>query len=464
MSRYWFAYGHTSKHFLQLGSTGDFMSLSFMNRHSLRTALMTALVITAGACSDQPITSSVKPVTPPVPAANQTGMLRGTVREDGSVILESLDPTITTDSNVSGAIYGNANVTARISTYGFHVDSNGTTKTWTFKLAVHNLLTFPIGAIDGAASPADTIGMYVFFPGTPTVISPTNCGCSVTVKNPSGFANFTAINQSYYWYHDRLATSGSAGDSTTTSPTWTFTAPLTGGVKSFRFFVILSSPWPRGLQSQDTSWTVQYNPASDSLPDTNAKPRWKRIGVQLGGTESIVSSALNMRVTRTSGNNYDDMYFFRSDNLARTEKAYEEARVSLPDGNGNPQVILALLDSVKFVAMGIGKDRVGFVTFNQFTSQWQWNAATRSANGTSGSHRYRVAKYGADSAMIYVDDVAKLGAQNSVLPANFLVSQGPFLGSQAAKMSSFFGVTAQDNATTAIVSSVTYAFHVKPNP
>lgn len=441
------------------------MSLSSMNRHSLRTALMTALVITAGACSEQPITSSVKPVTPPpVPTPNQTGMLRGTIRADGSVLLESLDPTITTDSNVSGAIYGNQNVTAKVTTFGFHVDSTAATKTWTFKLSVHNLLNFPIGAIDGAASPADTIGMYVFFPGAPTVVSPTNCGCSVTLANSSGFASFTGVNQNYYWYHDRLAQKGSAGDSTTTSPTWTFTAPRSGKVNSFRFFVILSSPWPRGLQSQDTSWTVQYNPPSDSLPDLNAKPPWKRIGVQFGGTESIVSSALNMKVTRSTGNNYDDMYFFRADNLARTEKAYEEARVSLPDGSGNPQVILALLDSVKLVAMGIGRDRVGFANFNQFTSQWQWNSVTIAANGTSGSHRYRVAKYGADSAMIYVDDVAKLAAQNSVLPANFLPSQGPFIGAQAAKMSSFFGVSAQDNATTAIVSSVTYAFHVKPNP
>ena len=89
------------------------MSLSTFNRHSLRTAMMTALVIGAGACSDQSITSSVKPVAPPTPTANNTaGMLRGTVREDGTVVLESLDPSIQVGDGASGAIYGNQNVTA----------------------------------------------------------------------------------------------------------------------------------------------------------------------------------------------------------------------------------------------------------------------------------------------------------------------------------------------------------------
>src|SRR5437660_937138 len=96
------------------------MSHSFLNRLTLRSALMVALVITVGACSDQSTTSSVTPPVPPPVNANQAGMLRGTVREDGTVVLESLDPSIQVgDSNMSGAIYGNQNVTAKVTTSGF---------------------------------------------------------------------------------------------------------------------------------------------------------------------------------------------------------------------------------------------------------------------------------------------------------------------------------------------------------
>ena len=94
---------------------------------------------------------------------------------------------------------------------------------------------------------------------------------TVNVLNTQGTASFSGINQKYYWYHDRLAAKGQAGDSTKNNPTWTFTAPST--VNSFRFTVLLSAPWPRGMQAQDTSWAVAYNPAADSLPDVNASPR-----------------------------------------------------------------------------------------------------------------------------------------------------------------------------------------------
>ena len=118
------------------------MSLSFLNRPTLRTAMLMGLVIAPGACSDQSITSSVTPApAPPGVNANQAGMLRGTVREDGTVVLESLDPSIQVgDSNTSGAIYGNQNVTAKVTISQFALNDAKGTKTWTFKLAVHNLL------------------------------------------------------------------------------------------------------------------------------------------------------------------------------------------------------------------------------------------------------------------------------------------------------------------------------------
>ncbi len=441
------------------------MSLSSSNRLSLRTAFVTALVMVAGACSDQQITSSAAPVAPVTPVVNNTaGMLRGTVREDGTIVLESLDPSIQVgDSNTSGAIYGNQNVTAKVTSSNFLLTNVNGTKTWTFKLAVHNLLNFPVGAIDGATStPADTVGVYVFFPTAPSVVSPANSGATVNVLNTQGTASFSGINQKYYWYRDRLSAKGLAGDSTKNNPTWTFTAPST--VNSFRFTVLLSAPWPRGMQSQDTSWAVAYNPTYDSLPDVGASPRWKRIGVTYGGADTARSSGLTMAVTNNSRRSDDDMFFYRSDNLNRSENAYIESRLQLTAGGSNPVMILALIDSIKFVGLGIGNGKIGMATFNFNSLKWEWAAGGTVSVTTSQFHTYRVGKFGATSSTVYVDGVQAFTTANNLLPDNFLPQYAQYVGGQAAHLSTFFGPTAQDASASAVVSYVNYAFHATPKP
>jgi hypothetical protein len=425
--------------------------------------LMAALVIASAACSDQSITSSVKPApAPPAVNANQTGMLRGTVREDGTVVLESLDPSIRVgDSNTSGAIYGNQNVTAKVTISAFKLNDVAGTKTWTFKLAVHNLLPYAVGAVDTAAAPFDTVGMFVFFPSAPTVVSPVPCsGCTVSIFNTQGTGSFTAPNQLYYWYHDLLAAKGAAGDSTTNNPTWTFKAP--SAVNSFRFFVILSSPWPRGLQTQDTTWSVSYNPASDSLPDVNASPRWKTIGVNENGTYSSGSTGLTINASHKHD---DDQFFYRSDNLDRSENAYIESRLTLTkSGGSNPVAILALADSVKFVALGIGNGRIGFATFNPLTLAWQWSAGGTLPMTTSVAHTYRIGKFGASVATVYVDGGELFTANNALLPNNFMPGYSGTVTTQATHLSSFFGLTAQDADASVLVSYVNYAIHATPKP
>jgi hypothetical protein len=443
------------------------MSLSSLNRRSLRTALMMTLVITAAACSDQSITSSatpVMPVVPPAPQANTAGMLRGTVREDGTVILESLDPSIQVgDSNTSGAIYGNQNVTAKVTASNFTLTNAGGTKTWKFTIAVHNLLNYPVGSVDGSAVPYDTVGVYVFFPTAPSVVSPAGSGATVNVLNTQGMASFSGINQKYYWYHDRLAAKGLAGDSTKNNPTWTFTAP--SSVNSFRFTVLLSAPWPRGLQTQDTSWAVAYSPIADSLPDVNASPRWKRIGVGYGGSYGTSSQGLSMSVNNSSHGTDDDIFFFRSDNLNRTENAYVQANIKLSNAGGsNPVFILALADSIKFVGLGIGNGKIGMATFNQNNLHWEWLAGGTITQNTTSAHTYRVGKFGANNSTVYVDGVEKFSTANTLLPNNFMPTYSTVVGAQAARLSVFFGPTAQDADADAVVTAVNYAFHATPKP
>ncbi|MEO6208519.1 MAG: hypothetical protein ABIQ10_00205, partial [Gemmatimonadaceae bacterium] len=147
----------------------------------------------------------------------------------------------------------------------------------------------------------------------------------------------------------------------------TFTAP--SRVTSFRFSILLSTPWPRGMQTQDTTWSVFYNPVSDSFPHVNAKPRWKQVGVNYDGTYSLQSGLLLMDVNHSAVvfffNTSKHMFFYRSDNLSRSENASAEARLALPTAAGPDAVaILGLADSVKFVGLGIGSGKIGFATFN----------------------------------------------------------------------------------------------------
>ena len=448
------------------------MSASSMNRHMFRTAALAALVLAAAACSEQQITGNEAPPAPVTANPSTVGMLRGTVREDGTVLLESLDPSIQVGDDASGAIYGNQNVTAKVTTSQFSVSNTANnTKTWTFKLAVHNLLNYPVGAIDGGSlTPQDTIGMYIFFPNQPTVVSPSNCNCNVTIQHASGTANFTAPNQTYYWYHDLLAAKGQTGDSTKSNPTWTFTAPR--AVTSFRFFVVLSSPWPRGMQTQDTSWSVFYNPAVDSVPDVNGKPRWKTVGVSNDASVTLPSGALKMSVTHSAGGGLfcvffgscsDDRNYYRSDNLDRNEKAYAETRVTLTSNSQNPVVILGLADSVKFVGLGVGSGRVGFVTFNTNSLQWEFIGGVFSVS-TSSAHTYRIGKFGTTNATIYVDGVERLSVDNATLPNNFMPSFSGTVGTQASHLSVLFGITAQDATSSATFNYATYAFHATPKP
>jgi hypothetical protein len=426
------------------------------------------IVIALGACSDQPLSTNVTPEAPPE-STSQYGMVRGTVREDGTLVLESLDPSIQAgDDNASAAIYGNQNVTAKVTSSAFSVVDNGTTKTWRFKLAIHNLLNYPIGSIDGAAVPWDTTGVYAFFSTAPSVVSPSGCGCAVTVLGTQGQASFTSPNQSYYWYQNRLAAKGHPGDSTTNNPVWTFSAP--SRVTSFRFALLLSTPWPRGMQTQDTSWSILYNPASDSLPDTQAKPRWKTIGVNYGGTYGLSSDALpklqmdvNHRIVFFFFNFSDDQFFYRSDNLNRNENAYAEAKLALTSSGGSkPVAILALADSVKFVGLGIGNGKIGFATFDQSARTWEWAAGATFSMNTSGPHTYRIGKFGASSATVYVDGTEKFS--QTTLPNNFLPSLSSSIDPQSTHASVIFGITGWDANANATVDYVTYAFNAKPKP
>ena len=118
------------------------------------------------------------------------------------------------------------------------------------------------------------------------------------------------------------------------------------------------------------------------------------------------------------------MFFYRSDNLNRSENAYAEARLALTTSGGSkPVAILAFADSVKFVGLGIGNGKIGFATFDSNALTWEWAAGATLSMNTTGTHTYRVGKFGATSATVYVDGVEKFSQTASAeqFPAELLV-------------------------------------------
>ena len=161
----------------------------------------------------------------------------------------------------------------------------------------------------------------------------------------------------------------------------------------------------------------------------------------------------------------DDKFFFRSDNLNRSENAYIESRLTLSNSGGsNPVMILALADSIKFVGLGIGNGRIGFATFDFGSLNWVWSAGATLPMTTSVAHTYRVGKFGANSATVYVDGAEKFSVSNSLLPNNFIPLYSGAVGAQAAHLSSFFGLTAQNADAKVVVNYVNYAIHATPKP
>jgi hypothetical protein len=65
---------------------------------------------------------------------------------------------------------------------------------------------------------------------------------------------------------------------------------------------------------------------------------------------------------------------------------------------------------------------------------------------------------------VYVDGVEKFSTANTLLPNNFMPTFSALVGPQAARLSVFFGTTAQDADASATVTSVNYAFHATPHP
>jgi hypothetical protein len=286
--------------------------------------------------------------------------------------------------------------------------------TYTADVGVRNLMSYSIGDEQTGAAPADTMGVFVFFSSDPVVARPVPCaGCFARIRNYQGTGTFTAASQKYFYWPERLAAYGAAGDTTRSRRTWVFEA--SPGVQRFTFDVLVSAAWPAPYE---TRWKVQYN--GDSIPDTNEEPRWRR---QVVGTGTSAAQSATPGVLATSAPKATSIRFYRRDSIAAGGSAYVETLLNISTGKDVPAARLAIDDGAKFIALGMAQTSAWFVD-----SSGTFLAGTRySVNTTAGYHTYQLRKYGADSAVFYVDGVRGGALPRASFPATAYGGTAPLV-------------------------------------
>jgi hypothetical protein len=345
------------------------------------------------ACGEPP-TGVPAPVIP-VPSPPAVAALRGTVDLDrGTLEFSPVIPAAL--PGFAPAIYGDQNVNVRLYNSPVVVDSSTSTWRWTANVGVRNMRPHPIGD-EESSTPADTIGVFVFFVQEPVLTQPC-AGCFVRIANFQGTMSFDAPQRKYFHWPERLnEVSSPLGDTTRSRRTWTF--ETSAGARSFSFSVLVAAAWPAPYENR---WRVEYT--ADELPG-NSAPAWKFDGT--GGNVSASGGALLLR-RRFSG------LFYRRDPIAPAQNAYVHAVMRFSGGGSAPEVGLLLSDRVKLMGLGVANGFVGLMS----------NAGTfltgTTASLGNGTHELQLRKYAADSVVYFVDGVRRGAASYASLPADAL--------------------------------------------
>ncbi|HEX8903549.1 MAG TPA: Ig-like domain-containing protein, partial [Longimicrobiaceae bacterium] len=232
---------------------------------------MAAAVIFA-ACtdgSDNPAGPGTPPVVQPPHTPNDAIQIecKGDIRQltvtCGAPGGSSKDATLP-----NGVYLGNQGVTVKLVTDNRHLIASDT---FAFDVRIVNLLPQAIGTTDGTT--ADAAGSQIFFAGSPP-ISMTGGTGQVQVANPEAMGLFTAANQPYYRYVQRLA----PGD-TSTAQTWKLRYTDASSTFTFLLFVYTPVQYPQG-------W-IDITPKADTLNvgqlDTLVGVVRNHIGQPVGG-------------------------------------------------------------------------------------------------------------------------------------------------------------------------------------
>ncbi len=360
---------------------------------------MAGALLLAFACTSDTPTARTDPRGLESGPVATSGAVRGTVDLiTGTLTFEPAMPesraTALRGHRINATIYGDQNVTVRLYNTPVQVaPSSPGKKTFTANVGLQNLLPHPIGDEQAGAIPRDTMGIYVFFTREPAVTRTSSpCGaCAVTVQNHHGSLTFLAASQKYFHWGERMSASGTVtGDTTLSRKTWTFQADTQ--VTGFEFEVLVSTAWP---PPDGTRWKIDYQ--ADSLPSSGTEPGWRpsanAVPPAVGATGGVlrITAPINADVT-----------YHRRDSLAVGTNAWIESRIrAAATSTTIGDTRIAIDDGTRLVIMGVGSDRAGFVnSANGFIG-------TPFVTTTNVFRVYRLAKYGGDSAVFFVDGVRR---------------------------------------------------------
>lgn len=433
---------------------------------AIRAASAVVALAAVVGCSDRSagITGTgVMQQPPAVLPSEGLGVVMASVDGAGNVTMTPLQGTSSDLApGVDGSIYGTQNVNVRVYAAAATVTTQNNTKTWTMKFGVRNLLPYPIGSNQSGPIPNDTTGIFLAVIGGPTVTqTSTNCPgtCAMSIVAYDGTGTFTAPNQRYVYWRERLAAKQPVAGADTVSARRTiqFTSPKQ--VTNFSFFLIVGADWPAPAQ---TSWSVFYNAPTDSAPDQHAKPIWRTGHMSLSGsgTESWSKTA---GVDSLILANNKDYYLFRRDSLAAATPAYFEAHVKVNNGGQfKPETVFGFLDGTRMAAVGMTSSQIGFVKYAFLAKNIlghglpQSNFVDSTSVNATTSHTYRLRKFGSDSVTLEVDGVRRLGLTYSKLPTVALDSVAVFTTGPAE----FFGDGSVSGNHNSAWSVVTYGIGV----
>jgi hypothetical protein len=387
-----------------------------------RTQAVLAVALTgAVACGDGRASSgsplALQPTRHPL---TTVARLRGTVDvASGTMTFDPVSSSGTAPSanGVSASLYGDQGITVRI--YNSAVITSAPAagkKTYSANVGIRNLLAFRIGDEQNTPAPVDTMGIYVFTNTAPVVTGTSSpCTCTVTVRNASGALPFTAATAQPYWYWPEIVgAAGGGSDTTRVRRSWVFEADTQ--VTRFSFDVLVSAAW---TAPNDTTWRVEY--PADSLPETQAEPRWRKLA-GLTATTTIVGGHLSMSNTGAS----DSIFYYRADSLTTGMNAYIEGRVRLDNGGlrGKPQAGLVLDDGVKMMGVFISDSSkaanradIGFIK-SSGSAAFIGSAGTIDTLVVKSTRAIQLRKYRSDSVVVWVDGTRRLSVLYASMPAS----------------------------------------------
>lgn len=418
--------------------------LGFHSSAIRAAGVMAALAAVVG-CSDRSAgvtgTGVMQPQTPPMLPSQSLGMVQVTVDDAGNVTTVPLQGASSDLApGIDGSIYGSQDVNVHVYAKAATSVIKGSTKTWTMNFGLRNLLAFPIGSNQGGSTPSDTTGIFLALISGPTVSkTSSHCpgSCAVSTVGYDGTGTFTAPNQRYLYWRERLAVKQAVPGADTVSVRRPFTWTSPTQVTAMTFVLIVGADWPAPAQQ---NWSVFYNAPTDSAPDQHAKPIWRTGNMSAFGAATEAWSK-SQGVDSLEPQNAKDYYLFRRDSLAAATPAYFEAHVKVSSGQTKPETVFGFLDGTRMAAIGMTNARIGFVKYAFLAPGFfghglpQANFVDSLSNDATASHTYRLRKFGTDSVTLEIDGTRRLRLTYSQLPsvaqdsvASFTTGPAEFFG------------------------------------